>query len=352
MPEPAPAPDPSRNEPGIAPSGIAPSGSGAPSGSERLPSRSSRWWRVLLRLVVAVSVGLLAVDLARRFDGAAISLEPGWLAGALLPALLGVLVQAFGWRSLLHRLTGRELPWLEATAVYLDAQMARYTPGKVGLLAVRVAAAPRLGVSARLMIGALLIELLSWAGVGILVGAGAVAAALIGAPALLAAGASVSADVGVAMGVCSLVALVGLLTLCLLPRSRFPGWIHKALAVPELGDVDRPFVPLALPIWHVAHWLCWVSAGGILSLGVGASWSAAVLCGGVLCLAVVLGFLAVVAPAGAGVREVVISAGTAPVLGPSAALVLGLTARVVSLASDFSCWTVVRLLAVRFVRGR
>lgn len=310
-----------------------------------------RWLRIGLGLVVTVSVVAVALDLLRRFDAAQVSLHVGWFVAALLPTSVAVLVQVMAWRTLIAQLSGREVELRAAAVVYLDSQLARYVPGKVGLLAARVAGAARLGVLPRLMVGSLFIELLSWGGVGVLAGFSSVAATSL---ALSTEGSDWSPVVLEARAVAlplAFVALVGLLGLCLIPRARFPRWLRVALTVPD-GDVPltAPLVPAVLPFWHLLHWLSWGVAGAVLSLGLGASLSVAAFSGGVLCLAVVLGALAVVAPAGAGVREVVITVGTAPVLGPSAALVLGLAARAVSLIADFVCWGGVRLLQIRHER--
>jgi hypothetical protein len=316
------------------------------------PTRRGRLLKLLLRALVAASVGAVAFDLARRFDAADVSLRAPWIALSVLPAAVAVLVQVLAWQSLMRRLSGVALRLGDVFPVYLDAQMARYTPGKVGLLAVRVTAAPRLGVSARLMVVALFIELMSWAGVGILVGLTCVTLTSLVLPLRLGTWTEGEIDLRMLGAALAGAALLGLLMVCVVPRRRYPHWIQGVLALSD-GDLDalvgqnEPLVPVALPLWHALHWGAWILSGATLCWGLGAGWAAAGFAGGVLCLAIVLGFLAIVAPAGAGVREVVISVGAAPVLGPSSALVLGLTARVVSLVADVACWAVVRLLALR-----
>lgn len=287
-----------------------------------------------------------------RFDAAEVSIDPWWFVVAFVPGGVAVLVQAFAWRRLMMQLAGGPVPLLEAFVVYLDGQMARYTPGKIGLLAVRAAAAPRLGVSPRLMLGSLFIEVLSWAGTGLLVGL----SILAGTSPALAAGARVwgtaAEDLQAIALSLAFAALVGLVGLCAIPRARFPdrlvAWLTSADGVSRRAE---PLVPASLPLLHGLHWLCWAASGGVLVLGLGASLEVAGFAGGVLCLAVVLSFLAVVVPAGAGVREVVISVLTAPVLGASAALVFGLTARAVTLLADVACWALLHLVRLRVQQG-
>lgn len=319
------------------------------------PTRRGRLLKLLLRALVAASVVAVAFDLLWRFDAADVSLRVGWIALSVLPAAVAVLVQVLAWQSLMRRLSGVVPRLGDVFSVYLDAQMARYTPGKVGLLAVRVTAAPQLGVSPRLMVVALFIELMSWAGVGILVGLTCVTLTSLVLPIQLGRWSEGGVDLRVVGAALSGAALLGLLLVCAVPRRRYPLWVQRLLALSD-GDLgvgqNEPLVPVALPLWHTLHWGAWILAGATLCWGLGAGWAAAGFAGGVLCLAIVLGFLAIVAPAGAGVREVVISVGAAPVLGPSSALVLGLTARVVSLVADVACWAVVRLLVLRNHRAR
>ncbi len=51
----------------------------------------------------------------------------------------------------------------------MSGQLARYTPGKVGLPMVRIAGAAKLGVSAHLIAASVGLEVAAWIGVGSLV---------------------------------------------------------------------------------------------------------------------------------------------------------------------------------------
>jgi glycosyltransferase 2 family protein len=323
-----------------------------PVGPAKPAGRWGRWLRIGVRLLVAISVVLVARDLLGRFDAAQVYIDPWWFIVAFAPGVVAVLLQAFAWRRLMMQLAGGTVPLLEAVVVYLDGQMARYTPGKIGLLAVRVAAAPRLGVSPRLMLGSLLIEVLSWAGTGLLVGLSTLASTSLALPTGARVWGAAAGDLQAVALVLALLALIGLVGLCAIPRARFPDrlvvWLTSADGV---SRPTEPLVPTDLPLWHSLHWLCWAVSGGVLVLGLGAPIEVAGFAGGVLCLAVVLSFLAVVVPAGAGVREVVISVLTAPVLGASAALVFGLTARAVTLGADVACWALSHLVRWRARQG-
>src|SRR5690606_32263402 len=101
-------------------------------------------------------------DLVQRWEPAELTIEPLWVSLALLAALAAPLIQAWGWIGLIEHLSGRRVPKAAALELYLDSQLARYTPGKVGLPAVRMAGAEKLGVSARLVGTSIFVELLSW----------------------------------------------------------------------------------------------------------------------------------------------------------------------------------------------
>ena len=63
---------------------------------------------------------------------------------------------------------------------------------------------------------------------------------------------------------------------------------------------------------------------------------------GLCILGPVLGFVALAAPAGVGVREAVVAAGLAPIVGSAPALTLAVVSRVASLLADVGAWLVLR----------
>lgn len=299
----------------------------------------TRWKRVLRPVLVTLALGfivLAVVDLGRRWEESSVRLEPMWVAGALVPALLAPWLQGQGWIRLVEHLSGRSVPRQAALELYLDSQLARYTPGKLGLPAVRMAGADRLGVSSRVVGASILVELSSWLAWGGVMGATLV---LLGAP----ASDGLLSLVAPFAGVLLTMATLGVLLLTTLDRQRFPARVRTLLFVdgPPPGQTGA-LVPWSLPLSHVAHWLAWGAHGALLAFGLGATFPAAVTVGGVTCLAIVLGFLAFLAPAGAGVREAVIGVGTAPLLGAPAAVTVGILARAASLTADVSVWLLVR----------
>ena len=84
-----------------------------------------------------------------------------------------------------------------------------------------------------------------------------------------------------------------------------------------------------------------------MPMSVGASLAVAIQHASIFILAPILGFLALVAPGGLGVRETIISYALAPSLGASAALAAALLARGVAMASELIGW----LLALYWERS-
>jgi hypothetical protein len=172
---------------------------------------------------------------------------------------------------------------------------------------------------------ALLVEILSWCGVGSVVGAGALFA--FGAGFVRGDGGSALLSVGsmvVAAG-----SALGVLVLLVLDRGRLPARIRA-----QFPRGEGSIVPVALPAWHLLHFLAWVASGALLGLSVGAATSAAFAIGGLLCVAIVGGFVALFAPAGAGVREAMVALGAAPLVGAPAAITISIVGRAISLLSD------------------
>lgn len=291
----------------------------------------SRKLRVVFGTLAFSFVVYAAHDLSTRWDASRVDVDWRMLLVGTLLAGLAMLIQLTAWRALIRSLTGKKMPGPASAKLYLDSQMARYTPGKLGLAVVRVAGADKVGVAPAIMGSALFAEVLSWLGAGTLVGG--VASYLVperaGVAAVFSAGSLL-----VAAG-----AVVVLILLTTLDRRRLPE------AIRTLGKIEGsgPLVPLSVPLWHVLHFLVWTACGAAVAAAVGASPLEALMSGGLLCLAIVGGFLALLAPAGAGVREAILAAGLAPSIGAKAALAVGLLARVASLLSDVVLWGLFRL---------
>jgi uncharacterized membrane protein YbhN (UPF0104 family) len=129
----------------------------------------------------------------------------------------------------------------------------------------------------------------------------------------------------------------------LVDRTRLPLKVRTLLGLDGSGRI----APLRLPLLELAYWLTWAVHGYLVTLALGASQAGAVGTMGFNPLANVLGFVALAAPAGVGVREAVLISGYGAVLGTGGALAAAVLSRVVSLVADLGVWAVVRFVALR-----
>jgi uncharacterized membrane protein YbhN (UPF0104 family) len=275
----------------------------------------------------------------KSWDSRALRIDPWYALLSQLPVFAGCAIQGLAWILLAERMAGKRTPRLPAFAVYLDSQLARYTPGKIGLPIVRMNGAQRLGLSRRLVGASVLIEALCWTATGSVVGF-----------ALLWLG-----DVP-AEGVAGLAgryafpllaaSLLGVIALVVLDRRFLPAKLRSVLALDGSGRI----APLRLPLLELLYWLTWAAHGYFLTRSLGAVEAGAFDTMGFNPLANVLGFVALAAPAGVGVREAVLIAGYGSVLGSGGALAAAVLSRAASLLADLGVWAVVRFWALRRFR--
>lgn len=276
---------------------------------------------------------MAAGRLVQRWESAAVEVDWPWLILAFAFSALAMGFQFMAWFSLLESWTTAAVLARAASArLYIDSQLARYTPGKVGLAAVRIAGSQRLGVEPRVMASTLLAELLSWCAWGGFLGM----LILSAHPGRFGLFGKWSAPL-VLMG---LLALCAVVVLSFASRDRLPRGVVQKLGVTGRG----PFLPWATGFWHAAHFLSWVAVGMLCARALGASFEDGLAMGAGLCLAIVGGFVALLAPAGVGVREVILAVLAEPVLGVSGALALSLVTRGLSLTSDVTLWLAGRWL--------
>lgn len=298
-------------------------------------SRIYRWLRRGLGVVVAAGVILALLRLLRHWDGSEVHVRLLPLALSVAVLLVANVVQALGWKFLLERMAGSTVALRPLLSVFMSGQLARYLPGKVGLPMVRIAGAAKLGVSARLIAASVGIEVAAWIGVG----------TLVGCTALLCNLSLVSPIPGLDrnwLWLCSILILLGLLAALLLDRNRFPAWMLRVLRAEGQG----PFVSLLMISMQLLAWLGWWVLGLLILIALGSSIHVAITQAGIFILAPILGFLAMVAPGGLGVRETAISYALAPHVGASAALSAAVLARAAAIASELLGW----LIAVTWER--
>jgi hypothetical protein len=272
--------------------------------------------------MVAVVVAL-AVFLWRQRDQVAEalhSMSPGLVLLSLVLATAGAALPGLAWRDLLAS-QGYETGRVAGLRVFFIAQLGKYLPGGIWALVAQVGMARDLKVPGRQAASATFLS---------------IALSLISA--MLLAGIVLPFAVPGLMGEYWWVFLaVPLLVVLLLPP--VVAW-WSALAFRLLR---RPATPIRLP-WSVLLRLTLLLSGSWLLLGlhfgalirgldanVSSPWLLSI---GVFSLAWVAGFLVLVAPAGAGIREAALVLGFATVLPGGAVLTVAVLSRVLFVLAD------------------
>jgi uncharacterized membrane protein YbhN (UPF0104 family) len=310
---------------------MAPSAPGAdPLGEAQ---RFKRWLRPVMGIVALGFVVFAARDVALRWGESEVSLDP-WLAAlSCAPVLLSCVAQGVAWILLAEKMSSHRLPRLSALSLYLFSQLARYTPGKVGLPLVRMAGAARVGLTASLVGVSVLVESVSWTATGGLLGFAVLTCVLsnAGLPAMF--------------GSLAAIGLVGsgilLLLLLWVDRARLPAPVRRLFA----PDGEGPIVPLAVPAAQLAYWALIACHGYLLCRALGMGPDAAMAGMGLYVIGGVAGFVVLAAPAGLGVREAVIVAGLTPLGGAAGAVGAVIISRAASLLADVLIWGVVHALS-------
>lgn len=291
-----------------------------------------------LVVIVVAFVAWTGWDLAQRWHRSEpVALRPGWLAAALLPIAYVSLAQGIGWLSLLQHMLGRRLPFVSTMELLLASMLGRYAPAKVGMPAILVARARDLEISAPAMASSLVLMVAVYGLLGVGIGVASVMATLAPLPESLADLRS-TATLIVLGGMLAVVAL-----LLVVDRRHYPHALLKRLSLEGAG----PIVNLSFVAWFSSVWLGWWLHGMLVVRAVGGTWSEAVTSAGIFVLAPVIGFLALVAPGGLGVREAVIARGIAPIVGSAAAVSSSLIARLASLGMDVAVWLAFRAVSRR-----
>jgi uncharacterized membrane protein YbhN (UPF0104 family) len=297
--------------------------------------RLKRFVRPVLGVLAAAFVVATGFQLVASWESARADVEPVLAVLASLPLVLSCLVQGVAWITLVERMAHKKTPRLAALSLYLASQLARYTPGKVGLPLVRVEGAPRLGLARGLVGVSVLIEALSWTATGTLLGFLLVA---------LTATHETSGMLERFSWPLVVASVLGGVVLMTVDRSRYPNAVRRIFAPGGEG----PLVPLRLPVIQLAYWALVAVHGHVLSTALGASATAAASAMGFYVLASVAGFVVLAAPAGLGVREAVLVAGLAPSIGSAAALGAAAFSRVLWLVTEIVTWALTRALARKY----
>jgi len=236
--------------------------------------------------------------------------RPGWIALSVLVVFLTYALQIESWRRLLAGWT-QHLSYRRAARIWLVVNLGRYVPGKVWSVAGLIVLAQRAGVE-------------SWAA-----GASAFAIQAIGL------GTAVAVVAAAAPSVESPLRLVAAALAGLVGRADQFRRLPLAAVAEGAGLTLASWLTYGLAFWLLGRGL---GLPGALPLAVAT---------GAFALGYILGLLALFAPGGVGVREVVLIGLLTPALGSGGAVALSVGSRVLLTLTE-----VAAALAVLLVTGR
>ena len=299
-----------------------------------------------------VRIGVLAIVLAvvawrgtalwedgRRLGGE-VTWRPGWLAAAAVVYLVGWLPSAWFWRSLLAS-SGHTLGWWPLLRAYFCGHLGKYIPGKAGVLVIRAGLLRSSGVPAATAAWTATWETLLVMGVGGVLGLGL-------APWLLTD--EILAALPGPLGTAGRYPLVTAAVVAVAALAGFP-WLTRLvtrltrrMTGDEAADVSVSTRQVLLgSLAMAAGWACHGLSLWWTLEGLGASPAsdcvATTLAGmtAAVGLATSLGFAAIFAPGGVGVREGVLIEGLARSgIGLQAAVLGSLALRVTWLAAELT----------------
>lgn len=290
-------------------------------------------------VVAAVLVGAgFAVYRERRDFARALS-QAGVVpvVGSLVLCALGVALTYPAWREVLAGL-GVSIPLLAGARVFFVSQLGKYLPGSVWPVLLQMEAGRAYGASRRTMLAGNLITLVLSSLVGLTI------AALI---------LPFSNTHALSRYWWVLIAVPGLLVL-LHPRA-IPWVLDRTFAIvgrPPLGERVRVRNSVHASAWSAAAFVVTGLHVAVLVMAIhGVRFSTVLLCVGGMALAVPAGVLFIPAPAGAGVRDVILTLVLTDVLHPGAALAVVVASRAMFVIADLMLAAAASLGGTRRIRA-
>ncbi|MGD0373123.1 MAG: lysylphosphatidylglycerol synthase domain-containing protein [Streptosporangiaceae bacterium] len=299
-------------------------GAVAPRGGRRIPwakagrllaSRPVRWG------FVAVAAGLCGYAVVREWaDVRAALASLGFLAvaGAMLSVLFALLATMQVWRLLLAAL-GSPLPARAASRIMFVGQLGKYLPGSVWPVLAQMELGTAHRVPRHRSASAAVLTMLLTLLAGLLV-------ALVTLPFL--PGSTSYRWIFLAAPV---------LLVCLHPKllNRVLAWLLRVTRRPAMEQPLAGRAIAAALAWALGSWVCYGLQIWLMAIRLGAPYgTGALLATGGFAFAWCVGFVVVFAPAGAGVRDVLLVAILAPTLGVGSATAVALVSRVLLTAGD------------------
>jgi uncharacterized membrane protein YbhN (UPF0104 family) len=276
-------------------------------------------------VVIAAVVAAAAVAIYRDRHSFADTIRHVGVAATIASfaaGLLGVAATYPSWREVLGGL-GVRLPWTAGARVFFVSQLGKYLPGSIWPVLMQMEAGRARGASRRTMLAANLITVVLSCATG-----------LILACLLL----PISDAHALARYWWVLLALPPLLVL-LHPRAMSAALdrLFRLVRRAPLGERLDPVATARAGGWALVSWLGLGLQVWILYAAAGhASFSGWLLCTGGMALAVAAGILFIPAPAGAGLRELILVLVLKPDLGTGGALAVVVASRVLLVIADLA----------------
>jgi hypothetical protein len=287
---------------------------------------------VAVTVFIVRRVGLGLDDLAALDAGA---WRPRWGLFLLSCAALlaGYVASAGIWRRMVADMGGPRLPLLLAGEIYLVANLGRYVPGKLWQIAGLAVLARQRGVPVALSTAAAVL------GQAVALGG----AALVGTAALAGQGERFGVWSGVLLG--GLVLLIGVALVPSMQRRAVGLWFRLAGRGGEAVTTSAG----ATVAWLVLYTLNWILYAGAFLLLVRsfALPGEALVVASAFAAAYVLGYAAIFAPAGIGVREGFLVLFLSPLMGAGPAGAISIIARLWTTAVELLPAGALWLLHVR-----
>lgn len=276
-----------------------------------------RWIQRAFAVAVLVGLGVVLVDQWPRVEPHLDDLSAPALAGSFASLVLAQMLALLAWRTIVTDL-GSRLPLQQAARIYFVGQVGKYVPGSVWPVVAQMEMGRDAGVPRARMAVSFMVSLL----VSVVVGLG------IGLPTLVSSGQSwVPALVAVVLG------LVVVLWPTVVNRV-----VDRGLRLVRHPPLEHQLSRSALLRCAGIYLLSWAAFGlhlWFLSIDLGADpLTSLPVAIAAFAVAANLGTLFIVAPAGAGVREVLIVVGLAPVLASGPATAAALVSRLLVTVAD------------------
>jgi len=275
-----------------------------------------RWLWTVQGLVTLAVVAFVGRSIARNWSEfrslhVRLAFAPGWIAGSVVMVFLTYAMQIESWRRILAGWSQR-LPFGPAARTWSVANLGRYVPGKVWSVAGLVVLAQQAGVApGPAAASAFVIQAVS-------LGSGAAVVAAVtphSAPPLR-------------LALAGLAAVATILVLVWRPTALWLGRLVNAIAPLAPLAPSAVFAGTILTVlsWGTYGAALWMLARGLVpDAPIPLPLATAI---GAFTLGYILGLLALFAPGGVGVRELVLVGLLAPFLGNGGAVVVSVASRV------------------------